>query len=46
MAGSCEHGIEALGSIEFGEFHEYLRSYQFLNQDAAAWCYLVRWLIS
>ena len=46
MAGYCERGIEALGSTEFGEFHEYLRSYEFLKQDAAAWCCLVRWLIS
>jgi hypothetical protein len=46
VGGSSERGIEVLGSIEFGEFHEYLRSYQFLKEEAAACCYLVRRLIS
>jgi len=43
VAGSCERGTEALGSIEFGEFLEKLRSYQFLKRETAAWCYLVNW---
>jgi hypothetical protein len=32
VAGFCEGGIEALGSIEFVDFHEYLRIYKFLNR--------------
>jgi hypothetical protein len=37
VAGSCEHGNEPLGSIKDGEFLDYLRDYQILKMDSAAW---------
>jgi hypothetical protein len=35
VAGRCEHGNEASGSIKFGQFPDYLSDYQFLNKNSA-----------
>jgi hypothetical protein len=43
VAGSCEHGNEASGSIKGGEFLDYLSDYQFLRKDCVKCSYLVWW---
>ena len=37
MAGSCECGNELSGSIECGEFLEWLRNCQLFKKDSAPW---------
>jgi hypothetical protein len=34
MAGSCEHGYEASGSIKDGQFPDKLNDYKFLKKDS------------
>ena len=33
----CGHGYEPVGSVESGEFLEYLRENELLKQDPTAW---------
>jgi hypothetical protein len=35
VAGFCEHGNEPSGSIKRGEFLDYVRDYQLVNEDPA-----------
>jgi hypothetical protein len=37
VAGSCEHGNGLSGSINGGEFLDYLSGCQLLNKDSAPW---------
>ena len=41
MAGSCEDGNESSGSIKYGEFLDWLRAYELVKNDSAAWSWLV-----
>lgn len=40
VAGCCEHGSEAFGSIKGKEFCNKLNNYQLLYKDSAPWCQL------
>jgi hypothetical protein len=38
MADSCEHTNEYSGSIKYGEFFDYLSTYQFLKKKSVPRC--------
>ena len=40
MEGCCDRGDEPLDSMNCKKFFEYLRAYQLLKKDPAAWIWL------
>jgi hypothetical protein len=41
VAGCCEHDNEPLGSVQGGEFFDWLSDFQLLKKDSVPWSDLV-----